>query len=92
MSISDFGTIWQDKILKTRSKLNASIKNVQSSYLHLTILACKVERTDEATYFCELSAIEEDFTPYQSISEQISLNITGKVPCIGFKYMYIQAI
>lgn len=79
VSISDFGTFWQDQILENRSKINASIKNVQSSYLHLTIFACDVERGDEAIYFCYLSATTEDFTPYQSRSEQISLIITGSV-------------
>ncbi|XP_052676630.1 uncharacterized protein LOC128158001 isoform X1 [Crassostrea angulata] len=79
VSISYFGIIWQDKVLETRSKINASIKNVQSSYLHLTILACNVERGDDAIYFCDLSATREDITPYQSRSEQISLNITGSV-------------
>lgn len=80
VSISDSGGIFfQDKVLKTRSKFNASIKNVRSSYLHLTILACNVEREDEAIYFCDFSATREDFTPYQWRSEQISLNITGSV-------------
>lgn len=79
VSISDFGIFWQDKILETRSKVNASIKNVQSSYLRLTILACNVERTDEATYYCDLSAIKEDNSQYNSISEETSLNITGFV-------------
>lgn len=77
VSKSDFGTFWQDKILENRSKLTADIKKVQSSYLHLTIFACDVERTDEAIYFCYLSATTEDFTPHQSESEQISLIITG---------------
>ncbi|XP_052676631.1 uncharacterized protein LOC128158001 isoform X2 [Crassostrea angulata] len=79
VSISYFGIIWQDKVLETRSKINASIENVQSSYLHLTILACNVERGDDAIYFCDLRATREDITPYKSRSEQISLNITGSV-------------
>lgn len=79
VSISEFGTIWQDTILKDRSKLDASIKNVQSSYLHLTILACNVERTDEGIYFCVISANTEDFTPHQPESAKIYLNITGSV-------------
>lgn len=84
VSISNYGIGWQDKILQTRSKINANIENVNRSYLHLKILACNVERTDEATYYCDLSATKEDFSQYPMSSEQISLNITGKVPCIGF--------
>lgn len=79
VSITDFAIIWKDKVLENRSKLNASIENVQSSYLRLTILACNVERGDDAIYFCDLSATRENFTPYKSSSEQISLNITGSV-------------
>lgn len=79
VSISDSGIFWQDKILETRSKINASIEKVQLSYLHLTILACDVEREDEAIYFCDLLATREDFTPYQPRSAEISLNITGSV-------------
>uniref|UniRef100_A0A8W8LW43 Ig-like domain-containing protein n=1 Tax=Magallana gigas TaxID=29159 RepID=A0A8W8LW43_MAGGI len=79
VSISEFGTIWQDKILETRSQINASIKNVQLSYLRLTILACNVERTDEATYSCDLTATKEDFSNYYSNSTETSLNITGFV-------------
>lgn len=92
MSISDLGTFWQDKILETRSKVDASIKNVQSSYLRLTILACNVERTDEATYSCDLGATKEDNSQYKSMSEETSLNITGKVPCIGFNYLQATSI
>lgn len=79
VSISNFGIIWQDKILETRSEINASIENVQLSYLRLTILACNVERTDVAIYYCDLSATRENFTPYNPRSEQIFLNITGSV-------------
>lgn len=79
VSITKYGMGWQDKILETRSNINASIENVQLSYLHLTILACNVERTDEAIYFCDISATREDFTPYQPKSAEISLNITGSV-------------
>lgn len=79
VSISESGIFWQDKILENRSEINASIKIVQSSYLNLTIFACNVERGDEGIYFCDLKATTEDFTPYQSRSEQISLNITDSV-------------
>lgn len=79
VSISNYGIGWQDKILQTRSKINANIENVNRSYLHLKILACNVERTDEATYYCDLSATKEDFSQYPMSSEQISLNITGFV-------------
>lgn len=76
--ISDSGIFWQDKILETRSKINAFIENVQFSYLHLKIVACNVERTDEATYFCDLFAIEEDFSLSLRSSSEIYMNITGK--------------
>lgn len=76
--ISDSGIFWQDKILGTRSKRNASIENVQFSYLHLKIVACNVERIDEATYFCDLFAIEEDFSLSLLSSSEIYMNITGK--------------
>lgn len=79
VSISKFGIFWQDKILETRSKINASIENVQLSYLHLAIFACNVERTDEAIYFCDISATREDFTSHQPKSAEIYLNITGSV-------------
>lgn len=84
MSISKHSTdiSWQDKILQNRSEINATIENVNRSFLHLKIFACNVERTDEATYYCELNAIKKDFSEYQGRSEQISLNITGKVPCV----------
>lgn len=81
MSISKYGTgiSWLDKSLQNRSDINATIENVNRSFLHLTIFACNVERTDEATYYCELNAIKKDFSEYTERSEQISLNITGFV-------------
>lgn len=84
--ISDSGIFWQDKILETRSKINAFIENVQFSYLHLKIVACNVERTDEATYFCDLFAIEEDFSLSLRSSSEIYMNITGK------KVIFCQAL
>lgn len=78
VSITEYGFFWQDKNLETRSKINANIENVRSSFLNLKILACNVTQTDEATYFCDLSAIkEEDFSQVLAQSEKISLNITG---------------
>lgn len=80
VSITEYGFFWQDKNLETRSKINANIENVRSSFLNLKILACNVTQTDEATYFCDLSAIkEEDFSQVLAQSEKISLNITGKL-------------
>lgn len=80
VSITQYGTFWQDKNLEIRSNINANIKNVHSSYLYLKISACNVTQTDEATYFCDLSAIkEEDFSQVLAQSEKISLNITGKL-------------
>lgn len=81
VSITKYGISWLDKSLQNRSEINATLENVNLSYLLLKILACNVERTDEATYYCDLSAIKEDYSVYQKSSEQISLNITGKVPC-----------
>lgn len=77
VSITQYGLFWQDKNLRIRSEINADIENVHSSYLRLKILACNVEQTDEATYFCDLSAIKEDFSQILGQSEKISLNITG---------------
>lgn len=79
VSITEYGVFWQDKNLETRSKINATIENVRSSHLYLKILACNVTQTDEATYFCYLSAITEDFSQVLAQSEKISLNITGKL-------------
>lgn len=81
VSISKYGTgiSWQDKSLQNRSEINATIENVNQSFLHLKIFACNVERTDEATYYCDLEAIKKDISEYQGRSEQISLNITGFV-------------
>lgn len=80
VSITEYGVFWQDKNLETRSKINANIENVRSSFLNLKILACNVTQTDEATYSCDLSAIkEEDFSQVLAQSEKISLNITGKL-------------
>lgn len=77
VSITQYGTFWQDKALQNRGKINASIKNVHSSCLNLKICACNVTQTDVATYVCHLSAIKEDFSQILSKSEDISLNITG---------------
>lgn len=78
VSVTQFGTFWQDKNLEVRSKMNATIVNVRSSFLYLKIHACNVTQTDEATYFCDLSAIkEEDLSQVLERSEKISLNITG---------------
>lgn len=78
VSISHFGILWQDKNLQTRTYINATIENVILSYLHLKIFACDVAQTDEATYFCDISAIKEDFSVILQSSNEISLKITGK--------------
>lgn len=78
VSISHFGILWQDKNLQTRTYINATIENVNLSYLHLKIFACDVAQTDEATYFCDISAIKEDFSVILQSSNEISLKITGK--------------
>lgn len=79
VSITQNGIVWQDTILMNRSEINATIENVDLSYLHLKIVACNVKLTDEATYYCDLSAIKKDFSGYLRSSEQIPLNITGFV-------------
>lgn len=78
VSVSQHGIYWQDKNLQTRSKINATIEIVNPSYLHLKIFACIVERTDEATYFCDISATTADFSVYKQSSDEIFMNITGK--------------
>lgn len=90
MSITQYGRFWQDKALENRGKMNAKIENVQSPYLNLKIFACNVTQTDVATYLCHLSAIkEEDFSQILPNSEQISLNITGKILCIKYYYFML---
>lgn len=90
MSITKYGKFWQDKTLQNRGKLDATIENVHSPYLNLKIFACKVTQTDVATYLCHLSAIkEEDFAQILRNSTQISLNITGKIPCIKYYYFML---
>lgn len=79
VSITQYGIVWQDNILKNRSETNATVENVNLSYLQLKIVACNVKLTDEATYYCDLSAIKKDFSGYLRSSEKISLNITGFV-------------
>lgn len=78
VSITQYGTFWQDTALQNRGEINASIKNVNSSCLNLKIVACNVTQTDVATYLCHLSAIkEDDFSQILNKSKDISLNITG---------------
>lgn len=79
VSITRYGIFWQDKILQNRSEIYATIENVNLSYLHLKIIACNVELTDEATYYCDLSAIKKDFSEHNNSSKQISLSIAGFV-------------
>lgn len=89
VSISHFGILWQDKNLQTRTYINATIENVNLSYLHLKILACDVAQTDEATYFCDISVIKEDFSVILQSSNEISLKITGKSFITVKRYMNI---
>lgn len=79
VSITQFGLYWQDENLRTRTKVNATIENVNLSYLHWKTFARHVERRDEATYLCLLLAIKEDFSIILQKSDQISINITGTV-------------
>lgn len=89
VSISHFGILWQDKNLQTRTYIDATIENVNLSYLHLKIFACDVAQTDEATYFCDISAIKEDFSVILQSSNEISLKITGKSFITVKRYMNI---
>lgn len=89
VSITHCGIFWQDKNLQTRSMINATIENVNLSFLHLKIFACNVARTDEATYFCDISAIKEDCSVILRSSNEISLNITGKSFITVKRYMNI---
>lgn len=89
VSISHFGILWQNKNLQTRTYINATIENVNLSYLHLKIFACDVAQTDEATYFCDISAIKEDFSVILQSSNEISLKITGKSFITVKRYMNI---
>lgn len=89
VSITHYGIVWQDKILQNRSEANGTIENVNLSYLYLKIFSCNVEQTDEAAYYCDLNAISKDLSEYLRSSEQISLNMTGKVPRIGYYFFRV---
>lgn len=70
--------------------VNATIANVNLSYLHIQILARYVERTDEATYMCVLFAMKEDFAMILQKSDEISMKITGTVTFLkNFVKLYI---
>lgn len=76
--ISQDGVFWQDNQLQNRSKVDASIENVNSSYLHLKIMACDVNQTiDEEAYQCTLNALGNIKPIIQEDSDTVNLNITG---------------
>lgn len=76
--ISGSGVLWQDKILETRSKVDANITIILSSYLHLNIRACDVNQTiDEGSYQCALVASGNENPLIERASNIINLNITG---------------
>lgn len=77
VSVSNRGVSWQDKNLKNRSEAVGSTKDVLSSNLHLTIMACNVSQTvDEGSYQCALIA-NGDEDPLTRDSNKINLNIIG---------------
>lgn len=74
--ISDGSVFWQDKQLQNRSKVTASIENINQSYLHLKIRACDVNDTvDKGIYACELIAHRKSSIEIRS--EKKNLTITG---------------
>lgn len=78
VSITDSGVFWQDKKLESRSKVNATIKIILSSYLQLKIMACDVNQTiDEGSYQCALVASGNENPLIQMVSNIVNLNITG---------------
>lgn len=69
---------WQDKQLQNRSNVNASTKNIHTSYLHLKIMACDVNDTaDQGMYHCELFAYGKKIGSFENRSEIKNLTITG---------------
>lgn len=78
VSLSDKGVFWQDKKTETRSKVDANITNILSSYLHLNIMACNVNQTiDEGSYQCALVASGNENPLIERDSYIVNLNITG---------------
>lgn len=78
VAISGSVVQWTDNQLQTRSKVNASTKDVLSSYLHLKIMACDVNNTiDQETYQCELTALKQNGPVITPVSKKVYLNITG---------------
>lgn len=78
VSISNGRISWQDTELKTRSKINASIKNILPSYLQIKIMACDVNQTiDEGSYQCALVATGNEIPLITRVSNIVNLNITG---------------
>lgn len=78
VSISNGSVSWQDTELETRSKKNASIQNILSSYLQIKIMACDVDQPkDEGSYQCALGATGNDIPFISSDSNIVNLKITG---------------
>lgn len=78
VSISNGSVSWQDTELETRSKKNASIKNILSSYLQIKIMACDVNQTmDQGSYQCALVATGNEIPLIPKDSNIVNLNITG---------------
>lgn len=76
--ISTDGIFWQDNQLRNRSKLDANITIVSSSYLQLKIPACDVnQQIDEETYQCTLSALGIKTPVIRNDSKAVNLTITG---------------
>ena len=70
---------WQNKELQRRGFANASLANVLSSYLNLTIPGSMVIKEDQGEYWCLLNANKKDDSLVALNSSKIFLNVTGKI-------------
>uniref|UniRef100_A0A8W8LW38 Ig-like domain-containing protein n=1 Tax=Magallana gigas TaxID=29159 RepID=A0A8W8LW38_MAGGI len=80
VSVSKYTVVWQDKELenKTEVTVNASIRDVSASFLHLEIPG-SVDRypKDTGSYQCILSGVTASVGASIYTSQSIVLNITG---------------
>lgn len=81
VSVSKYTVAWQDKELenKTEVTVNASISDVNASFLHLEIPGSVVRNPkDTGSYQCILSCVTASGRASIYTSQSIVLNITGK--------------
>lgn len=81
VSVTRYKVGWQDKELENTAQVtvNASIRNVMSSYLHLEIPRSVVRYPKDMGYYqCIVSAVTTDGSTRRYNSKSIVLNITGK--------------